>query len=96
MRGIGIGTRQLDTAAESRADQPATDAPQQGVAVVSERALERTRESSLPEALSDKQVHTHQETRATTQSNTGAPPAGPWPVAGAQSAKVVANQVGSR
>jgi hypothetical protein len=40
------------------------DAPQQGVAVVSERALERTRESSLPETLSDKQVHTtHQETR---------------------------------
>ena len=46
------------------------DASQQGVAVVSERALERTRESSLPETLSDKQVHTtHQETRAATQTN---------------------------
>jgi hypothetical protein len=58
----GIGTRQLNTAAESRAEQPASrpDASQQGVAVVSERALaERTRESSLPETLSDKQVHTH-------------------------------------
>jgi hypothetical protein len=40
------------------------DASQQGVAVVSERALERTRESSLPETLSDKQVHTtHSEIR---------------------------------
>jgi hypothetical protein len=45
-------------------------ASQQGVAVVSERALERTRGSSLPEALSDKQVHTtHKETRADTQFN---------------------------
>ena len=67
----GIGTHQLDTAAESRAEQSnRPGASQQGVAVVSERALERTRESSLPEALSDKQVHTtHQETRAATQSN---------------------------
>ena len=48
------------------------DASQQGVAVVSERAHERTRESSLPEALSDKQVHTtHKETRTDTQFNTG-------------------------
>jgi hypothetical protein len=40
------------------------DASQQGVAVVSEGALERTRGSSLPEALGDKQVHTtHSEIR---------------------------------
>jgi hypothetical protein len=66
---VGTRARLLQLRAE-QSNRPG--ASQQGMAVVSEGALERTRGSSLPEALSDKQVHTHTERGADKSGHTKA------------------------
>jgi hypothetical protein len=73
----GIGTRQLGAGAGSRAGELTRRIPAGSVGCLSEgeRALERTGRGPTSrganEAISDKQrsYYTHQETRATTQSN---------------------------